>query len=187
MKSISIFTKENADSQCSLLHECSAWPSTINPATLTSSQPQEIRVNIQDAGQQPFQKTWIKATRFEAGAAKADTAILIEDTSRTASAKLPVLEGRVFSTLALPLPKTLLQVHINGPFMMSSDRRTFRAGEGAESEVKLFDFCANQMQQRLPHTRHCVLLYQWVPQDLVVNAVLSRILASIGSAAVGPA
>lgn len=140
VRGITVLVKENSDHACSMLHQCTA--STTSLDDLLGCQRQKICICIQDASHKTACKTWIKATHLQANTAKADAAVSMQDTSNThssSSRQLPAIDGKVFSTLTLPLAKTFLPVHINGAFMMSSDRRTLRAGAGARAEVKKID------------------------------------------------
>lgn len=143
VKSISVFVKDSKDSQCTLMHQCTASMSN-NTSTMPHCKLQKVTISIQDEYSGPgctSKKIWHKATHSIKGQS-GDVAILVKDDATEAGTLLPPVGGKVYSTMALPLASTSLPVHLNGDFRMSSDRRTLWAGEGDRGQVYF----------NLPHT-----------------------------------
>ena len=136
VKSMSVWIKETADSPSSLLHRCSASV-THMPNSLNSCILQQIEINTQNGLQhgEASKMVWIKALHLPKDVTLCGgdvAALLLKEGSDQI---LPAVDGKVYSTLALPFEETKLPVHINGAFNMSFDRRTLRTGEGDRGEV----------------------------------------------------
>ena len=140
VKSISIWLKKTVDSPCSLLHSCNATATQLQLARPVSHCTlQTVTVSRQNADGSTGKTIWAKAshTRQKEGEYGGDVAALVQHEGL--SQELPAVEGKVYSTLALPLQNTRLPMHINGTFIMSSDRRTLVTGEGDRGQVNLED------------------------------------------------
>ena len=133
VKSISVFIKDSKDSKCTLMHECTASMSNIT-SPMPGCKLQNAAISIQDDSGSKSKKIWHKATHSGNGQS-ADVAALIQEDAAGAGKLLPPIAGKVYSTMALPLAPTSLPVHINGDFLLSSDRRTLWAGEGDRGQV----------------------------------------------------
>ena len=133
VKSISVFMKGSKDSQCTLMHDCTATISSIT-STMAHSKLQKVAISIQDASGCKSKRIWHKATHTGNGQS-GDVAVLMQEDVSGAEKHLPPLAGKVYSTLALPLAPTSLPIHMNGDFRLSSDRRALWAGEGDRGQV----------------------------------------------------
>ena len=133
VKSISVYQKDSVDSPCTLLHQCSA--SKTKQDSVAGCHRHLISVKIHNSRNNASRQQWMRCTHSAPGRISADTAVLLQDNVDGRDTVFLVLDGQVYSTLTLPLTRTQLPLHINGAFMMSSDRRTLRGGEGAQAEV----------------------------------------------------
>lgn len=139
VKSISVFVKVSKDSQCTLMHECTASVST-STSTILSCKLQKAAITIKDESGCKSKHMWHKATHSISGQS-GDVAILelVQEGAAEDGKLLPPVAGKVCSTMALPLAPTSLPVHMNGDFRMFSDRRTLWAGEGDRGQVRTAD------------------------------------------------
>ncbi len=129
IRKISVYVKEPGQADAILKHQSIAR--TVSTAA-TSCQEQQLAVSIQHANGQMTSKLWLKIINL---ARNGDgVAALLED-EQTKGEKMPLIAGKVYSTMALPLENTGLPVHINGAFFVSSDRRNLWEGEGDDGKV----------------------------------------------------
>ena len=79
-------------------------------------------------------QTWLRVDN--PAALSCGVAFLIHDSAAADGRHyLPSVAGKVFITLPLPLEKTGLPVHINGAFMVQSDRRNLWSGDDDGGKV----------------------------------------------------
>ena len=130
VKSISVFMKGSKDSQCTLMHDCTATISSIT-STGAGCKVHEAIITCQYGSGPQRHSVWHKASHNTVNSQSGDVAVLVHE----GGMNLPKVLGKVYSTVALPLAPTSLPVHINGDFRLSSDRRTLWAGEGDRGQV----------------------------------------------------
>lgn len=117
------------------MHECSASMGNVpSPMQGCKLHKATVRMQTGDESGGTTKRVWLKTTHSVKGQS-GDVAILMQDDAFGPGHHLPTVEGKVYSTMALPLAPTSLPVHINGDFRVSSDRRTLWAGEGDRGQV----------------------------------------------------
>ncbi len=140
VKTISIFVKEEADSQAVLLHECTAtcedMPGSVSTGQIHS---QLVTVRIQHGTGTAFtKKVWAVTTNVTSAGGTDGVAAALHSGPAAATAEqytLPGIAGRVHATMPLPFGVTALPVHVNGAFWVQSDRRKLWSGEGDRGKV----------------------------------------------------
>ena len=131
VKKISIYTID-ADRRSAVLKHASELTSP-SAASAPKSSMHTVQVISQHEDGHSTSTTWLRAA--SSAAEGSAVAALLQDSSSDAA--LPLIDGRIFNTMMLPATDTGLPIHINGAFMVSSDRRSLWQGEGAGSKVCL--------------------------------------------------
>lgn len=122
---ISVYIKEDGQHTATLKHQCEA---AVQRAS--TGLQQTFTVHIEKADSSKCSRTWLKI--IDPAKNGDGIATLLQD---SLCEHLPSLDGKVYSTMALPFENTGLPVHINGAFFVSSDRRNLWEGEGDNGKV----------------------------------------------------
>lgn len=130
IRNIYVYTRKSAGTKATLYHHSSAHsgPPTLLPAQL---QKQMLTVNVKNAGRGNSQHVWLKVINLAANGGGIAIPLNEPETGQTPSA----FSGKLFCTLPLALEVTALPVHVNGSFLVSSNRKSLWEGEGDGGKV----------------------------------------------------
>ena len=139
---VSVYIKETVDSPADLKHTSVASRSAIAHDPLaTNMRMEKLTISSENAGLQTV-KVWHKAVNTASPSQSDGMAVLAQlQHGSNAAQKWPVISGKMYSTMALPIDTKGLPVHINGPFRMSADRRKLWEGQGDRGQASFILFC----------------------------------------------
>ncbi len=145
IKNISAYAKQSQEADSILLHRCIAHSTAVPASTSANSNfsYSTVTVSRQTGTDYLSTQTWLRVDN--PAALSCGVAILIHDSAAADGRHyLPSVAGKVFITLPLPLEKTGLPVHINGAFMVQSDRRNLWSGDddGGKVSAPFVCFCS---------------------------------------------
>ncbi len=133
---VSVYIKETVNSPADLKHTSVASKSPIAHDPLaTNMRMEKLTVSSENAGLQTV-KVWHKTVNTASPSQLDGRAVLAQlQHGSKAAQKWPVISGKMYSTMALPIDTMGLPVHINGPFRMSADRRKLWEGQGDRGQA----------------------------------------------------
>ncbi|DBB07701.1 TPA: hypothetical protein ACH3X3_009127 [Trebouxia sp. C0006] len=139
---VSVYIKETVDSPADLKHTSVASRSAIAHDPLaTNMRMEKLTISSENAGLQTV-KVWHKAVNTASPSQSDGMAVLAQlQHGSNAAQKWPVISGKMYSTMALPIDTKGLPVHINGPFRMSADRRKLWEGQGDRGQASFMLSC----------------------------------------------
>ena len=148
---VSVYIKETVDSPADLKHTSVASRSAIAHDPLaTNMRMEKLTISSQNSDGH-IVKVWHKAVNTASPSQSDGMAVLalLQHNSMPAQ-KWPVVSGKMYSTMALPIDTKGLPVHINGPFRMSADRRKLWEGQGDRGQASFMLFSSHFFTRILP-------------------------------------
>ena len=139
---VSVYIKETVNSPAHLKHRSVASRSALPHDPLAiNTRMEKLTVSSENAGRYTV-KVWHKAVNTVSPSQSDGMAVLalLQHGSMPAQ-KWPVISGKMYSTMALPIDTKGLPVHINGPFRMSADRRKLWEGQGDRGQASFMLSC----------------------------------------------
>lgn len=132
VKKVSVYVKESEEANAVLQHESSAQMLGI-PAS-NQGQRERLQITSQHSDGSTTTRVWMRV--LDSTASCSGVALLQQDSQL--DPELPLVSGKIYTTMALPVEHTGLPVHINGDFLVSSDRRNLWEGKGDDGKVVFF-------------------------------------------------
>ena len=133
VKTISVYVKKSSDGPAGLVYGCTSAQSPLAQPSAFHVRSDKLVLNIQQGHVTPL-KEWHRYSKLDSSSPLGGVAVLAAFTEgQQPTVTYPAINGKLYSTLPLPLDVQGLPLHINAPFLLSADRRHMQEGHAEGS------------------------------------------------------